>query len=52
LALRREGWRVAVVWECALKVDAERAATELIGWLTTEPAKDFVEVERLEDSQL
>lgn len=52
LALRREGWRVAVVWECALKVDAERAATELIGWLTTEPSKDFVEVERLEDSQL
>lgn len=35
LALRAAGWRVAIVWECALrtKADMERTANSLAGWL-------------------
>lgn len=44
LALRGKGWRVAVVWECALKVDAARAATTLIDWLTANPGSDWIEL--------
>lgn len=31
--LRSIGWRVAVVWECALKHDPEITGTELISWI-------------------
>ncbi|AZL58946.1 DNA mismatch endonuclease Vsr [Tabrizicola piscis] len=51
LTLRNEGWRVAVVWECALKVDAAGAAATLIDWLTAEPALDRIEIEGLGDSR-
>lgn len=49
-ALRDEGWRVAVVWECALKMDAERAATKLINWLTADPGCDRIEIGSLENT--
>lgn len=31
--LRSDGWRVAVVWECALRVDAEDTGHRLASWL-------------------
>lgn len=34
--LRRQGWRVAVVWECALRHTAERAAHAVGEWLRGE----------------
>ena len=34
--LRRRGWRVAVVWECALKHTAEHAAHAVGEWLRGE----------------
>lgn len=34
--LRRRGWRVAVVWECALKHTAEHAAHDVGEWLRGE----------------
>lgn len=33
--LREMGWRVAVVWECAIRVSAEAAAETLQSWLTS-----------------
>lgn len=34
-ALRRSGWRVAIVWECALRADAVTTARLLSRWLKT-----------------
>jgi len=34
--LRRQGWRVAVVWECALRHAAEQAAHAVGEWLRGE----------------
>lgn len=31
--LRRDGWRVATVWECALRLDADAAGQQLVRWL-------------------
>lgn len=31
--LRVEGWRVAIVWECALRSDAAATIAKLIDWL-------------------
>ncbi len=36
LALMDLGWRVAIVWECALRKDADAVAIELSKWLTEE----------------
>lgn len=36
LALMDLGWRVAIVWECALRKDADAVAIELSRWLTEE----------------
>ena len=39
-ALRNAGWRIAVIWECALKGKARRSLADVIdslsGWLLTE----------------
>ncbi|WP_417721981.1 very short patch repair endonuclease [Salipiger sp.] len=37
------GWRVAVVWECALGRGADRAASQLAGWLVA--GAERVEIE-------
>ena len=36
LKLRASGWRVAVVWECALKHDPEETGAQLISWIRSE----------------
>ena len=41
-ALREAGWRVAVVWECALAGDADRAARKIVSWLKS--GRKFVEI--------
>lgn len=33
-SLNEKDWRVLVVWECALRLDPERTADEVISWLT------------------
>lgn len=42
-ALHRKGWRVAVIWECALKGATQRPinmlVTELAAWLESDKAK-------------
>ncbi|WP_312738917.1 very short patch repair endonuclease [Stenotrophomonas sp.] len=30
------GWRVAVVWECAIRLDSTGASDELAGWIATD----------------
>jgi DNA mismatch endonuclease, patch repair protein len=35
LQLRGQGWRVAVVWECAIRQSPGRSASELSRWLTS-----------------
>ncbi|MFB2553964.1 very short patch repair endonuclease [Ensifer soli] len=37
--LLQSGWRVAIVWECALRkpAEAEEVATSLCNWLTSGP---------------
>lgn len=32
-ALSSSGWRVAVVWECAIRADADRTAQRLAAWI-------------------
>jgi DNA mismatch endonuclease (patch repair protein) len=32
-SLRAKGWRVAIVWECALREDAGRSGRKLVRWL-------------------
>lgn len=36
LALTESGWRVAIVWECALRRDAQTLAAEVGRWLTSD----------------
>ena len=46
-ALRMAGWRVGVVWECALKGRSRRAANEVIdaldGWLNSPTARIHIQ---------
>jgi DNA mismatch endonuclease, patch repair protein len=35
-ALMSAGWRVAVVWECALREDPEVTGAQLVAWLMTD----------------
>lgn len=46
-ALLDEGWRVSVVWECALRADPARIADGLASWMTSEPATTLIEFDRL-----
>lgn len=32
-ALRQDGWRVAVVWECALRTDPDQVGQMLVHWM-------------------
>lgn len=46
LSLQGEGWRTAVIWECAIKErGAAEVARELSAWLTSD--SDKVEIDRL-----
>lgn len=48
--LRSAGWRVAVVWECALRLDAQEAATAIASWVRD--GSQFIEVFRRDESIL
>jgi DNA mismatch endonuclease (patch repair protein) len=43
--LMGKGWRVATVWECAVRKDADEAVARLVNWLrSTEPELDLREL--------
>jgi len=42
-SLRREGWRIAVVWECALKRSVDDAVRTVGAWLTGQEPELIVE---------
>lgn len=46
-ALLGEGWRVSVVWECALRADPARIADGLVAWMLSVPADPLIEFDRL-----
>lgn len=42
-ALRDDGWRVAVVWECALRKDATQVGDKLASWIVSANAVRQIE---------
>jgi DNA mismatch endonuclease, patch repair protein len=43
-ALIEKGWRVSVVWECALRKNAEEIANHLVIWMTSAPGRMQIEL--------
>jgi len=40
--LSRLGWRIAVIWECAVRTDIESVVDQVAGWITSE--SHFLEI--------